>query len=524
MKTLHTGSSVSESSGLPRIQESVIAGVRWAAIAVVLFRSAAAQTVPKLRSETRVVQIDVVAKDSHGRIVEDLSKEDFTIKDEGKSRGIQIFAINRGQPVAGVIPPVSTLPPNAFSNRVTAGGSASIHATVILLDCINDYFDNYARSRDQVISLIGRLRQDERVAIYVLSLHQGLIILQDYTTDHALLVRNLSAYVPSGMIPAPAGIEGLGQAVASLPPTPRSEREFFMRNGAESARTAIQAIAGHMAIVPGRKSLLWVSQGFPPRQIRESSDSWAKTIDLVNQANVELDAVDSNGLGGPPRRWGPGGVASLQELAGRTGGKAYYNRNDLDVAMAEAIEDKRTSYTLAFYLGDDERDGRFHRLVVHVNRPHLDLHYRQGYIAGSDRRMEQADKKAELASALLSPLDATGVGITMSVESAPGTPRGTLRIQAILDPATVSLVEKGNRWEGKFDEMFVEMDADGKAITRISSSRQVQLNAAQYQRFEREGLAYSQTIPLENGAAKVRAIIRDAETGHLGSLTMSLKL
>ena len=497
--------------------------MRWAAIAVVFLQSAAAQTVPTLRSETRVVQIDVVAKDSHGHIVEDLSKEDFTLKDEDKHRGIQIFSINRGQPVADATPLAQPLPPNVFSNRVTKAGSASIHATAILLDGINDYFDNYAGSRAQVISLIGRLRPDERVAIYVLSLDKGLIILQDYTTDHDLLVRNLSAYIPSGMIPAPVAMERLGQAFASLPAPPRLEREFFMRNGAESARTAIQAIANHMAIVPGRKSLLWVSQGFPPRQIRESSDSWAKTIDVMNQANVELDAVDSNGLAGPPRRWGPGGVASLQELAERTGGKAYYNRNDLDVGMAEAIEDKRTSYTLAFYLGDDERDGRFHRLAVLVNRPHLDLHYRQGYIAGADRRMEQAQKKAELESALLSPLDSTGVGITMSIEFADGKPRGTLRIRTSLDPATISLAEKGNRWEGKFDEMFVEMNADGKTIAKISSSRRFQLNAAQHHRFEREGVTYSQEIPCENGAAKVHAIIRDAETGHVGSLTMPLK-
>jgi hypothetical protein len=83
--------------------------MRWAAIAVVFFHSAAAQTVPTLRTETRVVQIDVVAKDSHGRIVEELSKEDFTLKDEGKPRGIQIFSINRGKPVADVIPPGSPL-------------------------------------------------------------------------------------------------------------------------------------------------------------------------------------------------------------------------------------------------------------------------------------------------------------------------------------------------------------------------------------------------------------------------------
>jgi hypothetical protein len=110
VKTFPIGRSISESPN------SVLAGMRWAAIAVFFFPSAAAQTMPKLRSETRVVQIDVVAKDSHGRIVEDLSKEDFTLKDEGRSRGIQIFAINRGKPVADVIPQVSPLPPNAFSN------------------------------------------------------------------------------------------------------------------------------------------------------------------------------------------------------------------------------------------------------------------------------------------------------------------------------------------------------------------------------------------------------------------------
>jgi hypothetical protein len=137
--------------------------------------------------------------------------------------------------------------------------------------------------------------------------------------------------------------------------------------------------------------------------------------------------------------------------------------------------------------------------------------------------MEQTQKKAELESALLSPLDSTGVGITMSIESAPGKPRGTLRIRTILDPATISLAEKGNRWEGKFDEMFVEMNADGKMIAKISISRQFQLNAAQHQRFEREGLTYSQTIPCETGATKVHAIICDSETGHVGSLTMPLK-
>jgi len=268
--------------------------------------------------------------------------------------------------------------------------------------------------------------------------------------------------------------------------------------------------------VPGRKSLLWVSQGFPPRLIRDSPDPWAKTIEAMNQANVELDAVDSNGLDGAPRRWGPLGLASLQELAARTGGRAAYNRNDLDAAMEEMIGEKRTTYTLAFYLADDERDGRFHPVTVRVNRPHVELHHRQGYMAGPDRK---AVKKAELELALLSPLELAGVGITMSSEAEDGM----LRLHTVLDAATVTLTEKGGRWEGTIDELFVEVGGDGAALAKISHSLLVHLNVVEHERFMREGLAYSQALPLKAGTAKVRAVVRDAATGNTGSVTVVVR-
>jgi VWFA-related protein len=511
---------------------SVQEAVRWIAVAAAAFlQTARAQSgepmsAPTLRSETRVVQIDVAVKDSRGQAVSGLTKQDFTVRDEGKPRAIQIFAINRGEIAEHVAPPaVSQLPPRVFSNRAATVDASSAHTTVILLDAVNDYFDNYARSRAQVVRLIGRLKPDERIAVYVLTQFQGLIMLQTFTTDHELAAKNVGRYVPPGMAPAPVGMEGLRDAIASPPGPvqPRSEKEFFMRNAAESTRSTLQAIANHLAIVPGRKSLLWVTQGFPPRQIRDMGDPWEKTIDAINQANVALDTVDSNGLGGPPRRWGPGGVASLMELSERTGGKAYYNRNDLDAAMAEAIEDQRTSYTLGFYLGDQERDGKYHRLEVHVNRPHLELHYRQGYFAGGDRNVDRAQRKEELESALLSPLDSAGVGITVEVDVTPGSPRGTLRIRTNLDQRTISLRPKGDGWDGKFDQMLVEMNSSGKTVVKISDSRQFHLTMQTKERFEREGLSYSQTIPLDDAAVMLHFVIRDSESGRAGSVTVPLK-
>jgi hypothetical protein len=72
----------------------------------------------------------------------------------------------------------------------------------------------------------------------------------------------------------------------------------------------------------------------------------------------------------------------MKEVADKTGGKAYFNRNDLDGAMAEGIGASRTIYTLRFHLPDSERDKRFHALKVKVDRPGLELFYRQGYYAG----------------------------------------------------------------------------------------------------------------------------------------------
>jgi len=68
----------------------------------------------------------------------------------------------------------------------------------------------------------------------------------------------------------------------------------------------------------------------------------------LNAANVAVNTVDSNRLGGPPRLWGAGAMLTMQQVAERTGGQAYYHRNDLDGAIAEGIAAARDSYTLGF--------------------------------------------------------------------------------------------------------------------------------------------------------------------------------
>jgi VWFA-related protein len=74
---------------------------------------------------------------------------------------------------------------------------------------------------------------------------------------------------------------------------------------------------------------------------------------------------------------------ALTDLAEATGGTAYYNRNDLDAALREAIASGNDYYSLAYVPPLSEYDGKFHSIAVKVSWPHVELHYREGYYAVS---------------------------------------------------------------------------------------------------------------------------------------------
>ena len=54
----------------------------------------ATPALPTMHAEARVVQVDVTVRDSKGKPVQDLKKEDFTITDNGKPRAFTIFSFN----------------------------------------------------------------------------------------------------------------------------------------------------------------------------------------------------------------------------------------------------------------------------------------------------------------------------------------------------------------------------------------------------------------------------------------------
>jgi VWFA-related protein len=372
-------------------------------LALVVIPALNAQTI---RVETREVIVDVTVTDSKNVAVRDLEKRDFTILDEGKPRAIDGFEVNSTQP------PLSAMPATPLRPVMSAAAKTG-HSTAIILDEVNSFFEDAFQARGYVVDLMGKLPADERIALYAIVRFKGLVLIQDYTADRDALRGNLLKHIPTLMRPGVGG----DQPSPPYPHKPASEdqAELFWRENSDMARSSLQALAEQLAQAPGRKSLFWVTNALPPKVVKKLglNIGWDKTITALNEADVAVNTVDSRGLYGASNQV-TGTVSFMRYVSDGTGGNTYFNRNDLDGAIAEGVAASRTTYSLRFHLADDERDKTYHALKVKADRPGLQLYYRQGYYAGGTEmpvdlvagKIEGQALETRAASGNSAPLDA----------------------------------------------------------------------------------------------------------------------
>src|SRR5580692_6079493 len=89
---------------------------------------------PTFSAATKLVEVDVVARGKDGPAT-GLTKEDFTLLDNGKPQKISFFSVRVARtsgPVSGLA--AVPLPAGAVSNRLERGGEVSGNTTVLLID------------------------------------------------------------------------------------------------------------------------------------------------------------------------------------------------------------------------------------------------------------------------------------------------------------------------------------------------------------------------------------------------------
>ncbi len=149
--------------------------------------------------------------------------------------------------------------------------------TVILLDALNTHFIDMAYARGQVKKFLKQLRPGDRVALYGLS--NELYVLHDFTQDADSLLRALddsknteNFHVgASEETPADTGDDNVD---AFMDQASHQIAEYANIDRADLTAQALEAIADHLAGMPGRKNLVWVSGAFPINMTGDTALEW----------------------------------------------------------------------------------------------------------------------------------------------------------------------------------------------------------------------------------------------------------
>jgi len=379
----------------------LIAGIAGCATAWAQATATSQQTSPEssgltLKVFTKLTVEDVTVTDSKGMPVHGLTQSDFTVKEDGKPQPILNFD-EYGTQVPSAQPALPALPPNIYTNAQPPAPTTSA-VNILLIDALNTSPPKRMYVRQQALSYLKKLPPGTRVAI--LELQDKLHILQGFTSDQAVLLAAMDKVTPKTVFDT--NVINLSQLCQLL--NTRSQLTV----------DALDQIAGFVSGIKGRKNLIWFTTGLPQITwyktmivrapagfglrdpidlgLEDYTPELHKAYSLLTAAQVALYPIDPHGLVGPLEEPGTGEIpimetdlgrsfvrGSLQEMADATGGAAYYNRNDLDTAMGEAIATGSDYYALSYTPPLSKYDGKYHTIDVKVDRPGLHLQYRKGY-------------------------------------------------------------------------------------------------------------------------------------------------
>lgn len=523
----------------------------WGVVAV-LGLTAPAQETPVFRTDTRLVEVQVVVTGRGGAPVAGLTEDDFTVLENGKRQKIAFFAAPAARAAVEEAP--GALPTGVFTNRPEYAPGRPKGVTAVVLDVLNtkppweaQYFARAALAR-----FLRSLQDDELVGVYVLG--NGIRVVHDFSDDPASLarmVKGLRNEWPAGsagqadamraqaeLLAQVAGAAGLQQALGPVADLEMIETETRVRMTLEQ----LEMIAEHMAGVPGRKSLVWLSEGMPILIVTMSpagipyyhklTSRYERAVNRLAEANVAVYPVDARGLrlgsdtpmfqpdlgvaGGPLSRaqwgremlWVPARetFASMQFLAEATGGRAFYNANDLETGMRRAVEDLKANYTLAYYTSLRDED-RKRALEVKVKRRGVEVLARRYVPAG------RREALVEVKDLLESPVAASGVLLNGRVTRA----GDRLRVLLEIEPGSLLWNRNGGRTEAVVEVYVAQIRPSGERV--VADTRlELRLTEEEVRKVSAEGLVYERELPWDEEMGRVRVVVRDGRSGAAGTL------
>jgi VWFA-related protein len=358
---------------------------------------------PRLSITTHEVLLDLVVTGPSGQPVTGLKSSDLTVLEDGVPQVIASLQENRPTSAGMIARHQSTsLPPNSFTNYAPPIANTNAYI-VILLDALNTRLDDQMSVRLDLIKYLKHMPPGIPTAIFERDTKMHLV--QGFTSDPQVLL-------------AAAESERNNPAILKLV---RGTREEYLQYRYDTISSGFQLMGRYLAAFPGRKNLIWFTGELPQAsQFNPMGDPFNDDLRILEGNPHELTAaltlsrvavypIDSRGLRAQPQYTAaanrpPASSANLSfdvrqgfqqttldSIAESSGGRAYYNSNDIPGKIADIVNNGSNYYTLTYSTTNKDWNGEFRHIKIQVNQPHAKLQYRQGYYAVDRTKQEEAE-------------------------------------------------------------------------------------------------------------------------------------
>ncbi|MGA9882720.1 MAG: VWA domain-containing protein [Candidatus Acidiferrales bacterium] len=231
-----------------------------------------------LKSETRLITVDVSVRDSHGNPVRGLKASDFQIFDDGRGPQ-QIAGFEFMEPPADTAGNSSAGPQAAPAQATRTISQAlpiysnenfahlAVPPTALLLDPGNIAFTDQVTARLEALKFLDELPAQTPIAVFLLA--HGLTVVQNFTTDRAALRTAVNrSMIPMEKVKNPENdpdnkfntTDAGAQAAQQFQKLEYEEQTTVI---ADETSDAMRAIAKDLAGYPGQKNVVWISEAFP---------------------------------------------------------------------------------------------------------------------------------------------------------------------------------------------------------------------------------------------------------------------
>ena len=501
----------------------------------------------RAKPASHLVDLNVVALDSRGEPVRDLTGDEVEVFDNGKRQTLAWFRHLESAPRQR-----PALAAGQYSNR---GAGNLGHPVVILFDQLNQVMGDRGYTANAIVHSLEPLENSSDLYLYLLTVDGQLYPV------HAL---------PSGELretPAAPWTRDihplLDNALRAALRTRPVDIDIFAR--IDLTYKALAAIATRMEAIPGRKNLVWLSHGVPislsgartydgqpvdfTPMLRGLGDALDRSHVAIYPVQLSAPGMDPNSLtqstvGAAPSRLGAGGRGgglglgsgdgnpagvgqgsgvgsedTMQEFAGLTGGRSK-GSNDIGEAIRQAMADARSSYQIAYDTEPQPWGGKYHKLRLVCSRKGVRLQSKTGYYAWQPPPPEQAEQQAFQAMAAAR-TDAADIGLAAQPEP-PAAGAKTVRVRLTIDGHDVLFSPEGQQYAVHMGLGMIAYLSDGRGTELPSGLLSPTLNAQQYQDALKDGLSTVVEAPFADGVEKVRLMVYDRGDHQVGSVTVPL--